>query len=636
MGFVRSLRDCIYYDENYLGGKAYWLNILINRGYTVPKGYVLTKELYEDYVINNNITIEESRDELFQYDEIREKIYNGHFNEEVLNVLYDTYEKLKKPIIVRSSSSIEDNELSSCAGLYKSIGDIYQFNKFIDAIKLCWISSFNDMIDVIVGKRRDYAISLIVQEQIIPEFGGVAFTANPVTMDEREIVIEVSKDGSKEVVSGSGFCECKIFNKLEICSESIDYPFDELIKSLLDIEILREKPIDVEWVYTMGTLYFLQVRPITTLSAVMEKNIFETEDAMVTKFNLQNCTSMHSRWLEKKIPVRKYCKENNINLQRFIYYFSSNDKYHNDVDNIIFYMRSNIIEVVDGKKNMLIDKQYLKEIINKEYKDSQVLRIGESISTEYCGFSTYLDGKIYIETVKGGFTGLYEGFNPTKYIVDLNGSIISETIEEFEQEYFLNPNDGKWQVRDIEKNPLTISKEVIQKIINMTAIIKKKYGEVRLEWIGNKEDIYLFDLTVEKTKIGNTYLSSNILSSGIAKGKVKILNDISVFDKYIQEVSIRMGHKLSEMKKSDEIKEIKKKIINERTDTILVCEYPKETLVTLIEHVEGFVFRRGSLLCHLSIILREKGKPAIIDQDIFDRINDGDEVMINNGEFIVF
>jgi hypothetical protein len=56
---------------------------------------------------------------------------------------------------------------------------------------------------------------------------------------------------------------------------------------------------------------------------------------------------------------------------------------------------------------------------------------------------------------------------------------------------------------------------------------------------------------------------------------------------------------------------------------LLYLEKPYLFFAPLADLVDGFIFGQASLLCHLSIILREKGIPAISLQGRESSVSDG-------------
>jgi len=62
---------------------------------------------------------------------------------------------------------------------------------------------------------------------------------------------------------------------------------------------------------------------------------------------------------------------------------------------------------------------------------------------------------------------------------------------------------------------------------------------------------------------------------------------------------------------------------------IIFVRRPYAILSVFFEHVAGFVFSEGSLLCHLAILLRESSIPALICPQ--KELHNGDEIMITDG-----
>ncbi|MBU7018064.1 MAG: hypothetical protein HXS44_11195, partial [Theionarchaea archaeon] len=61
---------------------------------------------------------------------------------------------------------------------------------------------------------------------------------------------------------------------------------------------------------------------------------------------------------------------------------------------------------------------------------------------------------------------------------------------------------------------------------------------------------------------------------------------------------------------------------------VFLAEKPYSEFVDLLAYAEGFIFSEGSMLCHLAILLREKGIPARIEKGSIIRYRHGDTVML--------
>lgn len=64
-----------------------------------------------------------------------------------------------------------------------------------------------------------------------------------------------------------------------------------------------------------------------------------------------------------------------------------------------------------------------------------------------------------------------------------------------------------------------------------------------------------------------------------------------------------------------------KQLINKKNKWIFLCEKPTSKLALLFPHASAFIFKEGSLLCHLAILLREAKIPAVILHGISDDLS---------------
>lgn len=177
---------------------------------------------------------------------------------------------------VRSSVLNEDQENSSMAG---------QYHTELDVIP-SWLE---DAITSVIHQAKQvswwspWQISLIVQRYIDAEYSGVCFTRNPVAW--REMVFEYHAWRWEDLVSGKIIPEKQSFyyhENRQICW------FETL--SFRDIETNLSHPQDIEWCIQDGTMYYLQTRPITTISRekyqeilILEWSLNNNEDYYLEK-----------------------------------------------------------------------------------------------------------------------------------------------------------------------------------------------------------------------------------------------------------------------------------------------------------------------------------------------------------------
>jgi len=158
---------------------------------------------------------------------------------------------------VRSSALIEDMAQGSMAGQFQTILRVTP-----DNLERA-IADVLDDAKTRLGSLETF--SLIVMEYIEPDLAGVVFTRSP--SGGREMVIEWVHGIGETLVSGKTKPKHLAFARSVIKDQNGFRELAELIDASLKIETLFRAPQDIEWAIKDGVVYFLQSRPITTLSA---------------------------------------------------------------------------------------------------------------------------------------------------------------------------------------------------------------------------------------------------------------------------------------------------------------------------------------------------------------------------------
>ena len=212
---------------------------------------------------------------------------------------------------IRSSAGNEDSAENSFAGQF----DTFLYIKKCDVIQNVqnvYMSAFSDRIETYrrENKIEDIMIpSAIVQKMVKSEKSGVAFGANPVNSNIKEIVVSavyglgsglvdgiatadtytIKNDKIEKNIATKDFC-----HKLEN-GQVVQKNVEEALKNeqvLSDKQIQEVKDLvkkaseyfgryqDIEWAYEGENLYLLQSRPITTLSSNKEGkiNVFDNSN----------------------------------------------------------------------------------------------------------------------------------------------------------------------------------------------------------------------------------------------------------------------------------------------------------------------------------------------------------------------
>jgi phosphoenolpyruvate synthase/pyruvate phosphate dikinase len=244
-----------------VGGKAKALGQLIGFGAPVPPGFVITPgDVLGDSILRS-------------------------------------FDSLASPFVaVRSSAAGEDAQGQSWAGQFDSY--LYVTRKdLLRRVADCRESGGSTRAQSYDPSQPSMAVAVVVQAMVASDVAGVLFTANPVTRDLGEIIIEAVYGLGELLVQGLATPDNFVVDRraASVKSSSIatktamlvgsdrgihEQPVPqakqhepalspeqcaELAQLAVKLEGHFGHPLDIEWSYATGELFIVQARPITTL-----------------------------------------------------------------------------------------------------------------------------------------------------------------------------------------------------------------------------------------------------------------------------------------------------------------------------------------------------------------------------------
>jgi phosphohistidine swiveling domain-containing protein len=246
---------------------------------------------------------------------------------------------------------------------------------------------------------------------------------------------------------------------------------------------------------------------------------------------------------------------------------------------------------------------------------------------------------VYVEVVPGGFHGLWkDGADPSVYELGRDGEVVREDLKTFDARYLLSDRTARWE-RVAFATPVAVSLrgEDRAKIVELVMTLERGIGCVSIEWVANDRDgVVFFDLSQESRQTDDAIAAGRVVSAGFASGPARII-DARVFDDLFDnfhDVHVVATKKYQATVSSNSVQQRLTALVGEEPP-IVVTEYPNRTLAPLIPHVAGFVFRRAAMLCHLSILLREHGVPAVVQSHDEAVFKEGQVITIADGRVIV-
>ena len=204
-------------------------------------------------------------------------------------------------VAVRSSALDEDGSDASFAGQHDTYLNIRGTEAVLDAVQRCVRSAVSSEALAYRGERGlsldDVRIAVLVQQLIPSDVSAVVFSANPITGNRDEVMINSNWGLGESIVGGSvtpdtfvvgkqgldvtwrdvaqkdrmtvmtdtGTAEVDVPEELRAASSLDDDQMRAMAQLALKLESVVGHPVDVECAIAQGTLYLLQCRPITTL-----------------------------------------------------------------------------------------------------------------------------------------------------------------------------------------------------------------------------------------------------------------------------------------------------------------------------------------------------------------------------------
>lgn len=314
--FVVWFKDVDKDDVNIVGGKGANLGEMVQAGFPVPNGFIVTASAYFHFIKENNLAQKikhllqtanfNKPDSLVQVsNHIKKYIIQGEVSEQLTKEIFTAYRTLgglKDALVaVRSSATAEDLPGASFAGQQETYLNVKGEANVLLYVKEAWASLFNAR--AIFYRHEQHfdhfkvGIAIPVQKMVSSEKSGIMFTIDPVTNDKSKVVIEaifglgemivqgqvtpdhyeVSKSDHKILLKDIAVQE-KMLNLSNNKNKETSIPHSkgklqklkeseiiELTKLAIKLEKHYYFPQDSEWAIEDNKVYIVQTRPVTTV-----------------------------------------------------------------------------------------------------------------------------------------------------------------------------------------------------------------------------------------------------------------------------------------------------------------------------------------------------------------------------------
>ncbi|MBC7964916.1 MAG: hypothetical protein H7Z17_03235, partial [Fuerstia sp.] len=280
------------------GGKAHHLSRMLNEGFPVFPGFVVTDQAFQEFLSVNQlrkpiaalvdqIDIRNPASLQQASASIRQLVQSSSVPKHLADEMFQHWrEQLPgRTLIVRSSAVGEDSHEASFAGQLDSILNVQTEEALTSALLTCWASYWSER-SLFYQRGRGISLAgmgVLVQEQAKSAISGVLFTISPDmrSSDSAErMTVEFCRGFGTALVSGEINPGRLSVARDEWSSETLtiessgdaetdaamlkDDVISALVKWGLKLESLFDGPQDIEWtVDEEGRLFLLQSRRIT-------------------------------------------------------------------------------------------------------------------------------------------------------------------------------------------------------------------------------------------------------------------------------------------------------------------------------------------------------------------------------------
>ena len=317
---IKWLSDIIKPKLSEYGGKGCSLSVLTNKGFHVPKGFVLSAETFFEYLRQNNLfdktqnLVHQINDMNFRAKsrEIKSLIITGKISKTIVLEIEKNLKRLRSQYVsIRSSAVSEDSLKASFAGLHDTFLNIRSESTLVsENVKKCWLSLFNERALVYrIRKKIPHleGMAVVVQKMVPASISGIAFSVHPTNaqallveasyglgdlivsgkigsdefvIDRKTLKILEKRLGNKSQMSrvaGDGTKIVHVGEKTAKRQALTDEEVRQVAKISLDVERTYKIPQDIEWCIYRKKVWLLQSRAITTsvtpTKVSLERNI---------------------------------------------------------------------------------------------------------------------------------------------------------------------------------------------------------------------------------------------------------------------------------------------------------------------------------------------------------------------------
>jgi len=683
--YIKKFNQLAKVDVKEAGGKGASLGEMIKAGISVPPGFVVLSQAFDDFIQTSDLETEiqaaldkVNHKKIHTIENASEKIqaliYQAAMPEKIGNAILSQFKSLKTRFVaVRSSATSEDSAAAAWAGQLDTFLNTTEKTLILN-VKKCWASLFNPRaifyrFEKSLHKQK-VSVAVVIQKMIQSEVSGIAFSVHPITQDYNQLLIEAGLGLGEAVVSGQITPDSYVVVKrnTKILEKIINEQLRKLIKNnpvgtswqkvsrqhqrqqkLSDKEIIKlsqlikkiEKhynfPVDIEWAKEKGKFYITQSRPITTLTGKIEnKTAKETDNKnKIGKISSRNYDFLWtvgfpylycSMYLESGYIKRDFvaCNEGRIHTL----FVSRNEREKLSKQGLKLYTTG------FKKYEHYIEKQH---IINRMQLNTFLKQDLTKLSNHQLAQNFYKTIELCIQMWKDYFLTEYH-----------SSDLVSQ---------ILISKDNRYDLKQLQRNTHRMAKlkfwqrENLNKTMYTPSIFDKYISEIEkrlsLKWDIKNYSYHELLGFLQGKKSKNVPDRSSFVVRGLFSDNKDILGEkaeqlfkqLQNIDKNLKQFRGNIGNKGFYKGRVKIIQfsidtDFSKEIQAMRKGQVLVSGSTGPEMILACKKAGAIITDEGGIISHAALVSRELGIPAIIGTKVATKIlKNGDlvEVDANNG-----
>jgi rifampicin phosphotransferase len=505
---------------------------------------------------------------------------------------------------VRSSALTEDGDRHSHAGLYDSFLGRRGTAEIAASVLACWRSFYSPRAILARLRAADTdpspRMAVIIQNMVEADLAGVAFTQPGHT-----IVSAVIGTGDTLVAGTVNAARCDL-----PATGSAPPPYDSLTALTETLKRRVGREVDIEWAWNRDGVRLLQVRPVTAALGDGEPHgpafaaaSLYFSDTIPGGIVLGDCAPVYVTATSKRSALFRLAADSGVAVDDGWIITLNGAGLTSPAHRPAWWAQLDgevVIDLSASVRQNIIPAGQLQEFL------TTTLNLTRDPSTRH----TFLLRRF----IRGEAGAITRRQPDGRVVMEHSGSGLLALNRGLAVPHVLSlPATGDHRAWNDFTAPEPWSARATRQMASFTDKADAIYPGASLEWALHNCEPHFIDYSATAIATpASTTTEGTVLSPGTARGPLFLLDEDTDALARLSIAPIVSITRDADVPESRYISGLLARIDAYPSVPVVYARLPYVILSRLVGHVAGFVFGGGSPLCHLGILLREAGVPAIV------------------------